>query len=188
MSETWIKLLAEECCVEPNVIDAAHAQGCEAQRQLDDASETLAEAIKSATDSICDGELHDDGWISERIENHLTPAFAKLSQERDEAQRHFRELSESVFKAHQRGLPENWEYTDPQTSIDLLLAELSTTRKERDEAQRELKRLHDAITLFAEGLKASGYELVASSLRSLLHPEAGACNVLNQLNPTLLRE
>jgi hypothetical protein len=43
-------------------------------------------------------------------------------------------LQNAVVSAHVRALPDNWEFIDPLTSLDLLCAEIITAHKERDAA------------------------------------------------------
>ena len=48
---------------------------------------------------------------------------------------HDGKLQEAIIAAHGRALPDNWVYQGPLESIDLLVAEILTSRKERETAE-----------------------------------------------------
>ena len=50
-------------------------------------------------------------------------------------------LQESIIAAHVKALPENWEYCGPLETIDLMVAEIFTTRKECNDAMAEVAEL-----------------------------------------------
>lgn len=59
-------------------------------------------------------------------------------------------LTTAILNAHGKALPENWVYTDSQTTLDLLVAECACARVERDRLRALLQQLSTAVEIFGE--------------------------------------
>jgi len=71
---------------------------------------------------------------SERVRTYIMGLEAAAKQ-LDRLREYDSKLQEAVISAHGRALPENWVYQGPLESIDLLVAEILTVRKERETAE-----------------------------------------------------
>lgn len=50
-----------------------------------------------------------------------------------------------LLRIHDKALPANWEYVDPLTTADLVIAEMNCLRKEKEAAEAREKRLREAL-------------------------------------------
>ncbi len=60
-----------------------------------------------------------------------------LDRLREQDANRIAELETAILKAHGRALPANWVYTDPQTTLDLLVAECAALRAENESLKTE---------------------------------------------------
>jgi len=121
----------------------------------------LADSAKAKNDEITRlrAELTDIAADRERFIAMVTEDKTKLRAE-------LGRVTGLVLDAHGQALPPNWVYSDTQTTLDLLVAEITTLREEKKQVERERDALREAlqqiadgcVKCFAEGVPSGDYE------------------------------
>jgi hypothetical protein len=98
----------------------------------------------------------------------LESAVSRLTQERDALHK----LSELIVSMHWKVFP-NYEYVDPQTSIDLASAEILTCRCERDTEQQSNAALRAELAAKEKRIGEMERELVGLRGLQIVHTYRG---------------